>query len=396
MDLKKIVGINTVNYGSTGKLMLGLAEQARNDGFSYWTFCQDGHAQIRDIPGHAFIGNWVEKRLSDAVNTVTGCQGALNCFGTKQFLQELDQIQPDLIHLHNLHSNFINLHQLFSYIKDRNIPVVWTLHDCWAFTGHCPHFVTVSCDKWKTSCHDCPLYREYPSALVDRSKQMYTKKKNMFTGVTNMKLVTPSKWMQDFLPDSFLREYPSQVIYNGIDLNVFRYRNSTFRQEHALEDKFIILGVASPWTNQKGLDRMERLAGQLDDSCRIVLVGTKHTDSDRIICVPRTSDQRELAGIYSSANVLLNPSRVESFGLVNVEALACGTPVLSYGAGGNAETFDDSCGRLVTDDTVLAVIHDLQHNNMIPKENCMAFTQRFDIRTMYRQYLELYQNMLNY
>ena len=140
---------------------------------------------------------------------------------------------------------------------------------------------------------------------------------------------------------------------------------------------------------------MVRLAEQLDDSCRIVLVGTDHTGSDKIICVPRTSDQNELAGIYSCADVLLNPSRVDSFGLVNVEALACGTPVLSYGAGGNAETFDDTCGRLVTDDTVLAAIHDLQ-NNTIPKENCTAYARRFDIRTMYRQYLELYQNMHNH
>ncbi|MBR3128869.1 MAG: glycosyltransferase, partial [Solobacterium sp.] len=376
--MKTIVGINTVNYGSTGKLMLGLAEQARRSGYEYRTFCQDGHAQIKGIPGNAFIGSWVEKRISDAINTMTGYQGALNHFGTNAFLKKLDHIHPDLIHLHNLHSNFVNLDALFAYIKKNNIPVVWTLHDCWAFTGHCPHFITAGCTRWQTGCHDCPLYREYPAAIKDRSREMYARKKEMFTGIENMELAVPSKWMQSFLPDSFLKEYPSQVIYNGIDLNLFQPREGSFCRDHHLEDKFIILAVAFPWTEQKGLDRMLALADRLDDSWQIVLVGIDHVENEKILCIPRTADQKQLTEIYTAADVLINPSRVESFGLVNVEALACGTPVISYGAGGNIETFDDSCGRLVNDDNLVEVLHDMKEKQM-PAQACIEYARRFDL-----------------
>ncbi|MBR0214380.1 MAG: glycosyltransferase [Solobacterium sp.] len=391
--MKTIVGINTVNYGSTGKLMLGLAEQARASGCVYKTFCQDGHAQIKGIPDNSFIGTWVEKRISDAVNTVTGYQGALNHFGTNAFLKELDRISPDLIHLHNLHSNFINLESLFAYIKKRDIPVIWTLHDCWAFTGHCPHFVTAGCELWKTGCHDCPLYREYPAVMTDRSVRMYEKKKQMFTGIPKMTLTVPSEWMRRFLPDSFLCEYPSRVIYNGIDRNVFRPVSSAFRKRYSLEGRFIVLAVAFPWTNQKGLDRMLSLAEQLDDTFQLVMVGTEKTGSDRILCIPRTASQQELAEIYSAADVLINPSRVESFGLVNAEALACGTPVLSYGAGGNVETFDSSCGRLVNDSNLTVTLNEMKNRPLSP-EACREYSRRFDLKTMYENYLSLYEQML--
>ena len=391
--MKKIVAINTVNYGSTGNMMLNLAEQSRKSGFECYTFCQDGHAQLKGIAGNEFIGDWKEKRLSDALNTLIGSQGSLNKCGTKRFLKRLDELQPDLIHLHNLHSNFINLDMLFSYLKTKDIPVVWTLHDCWAFTGHCPHFVTAGCERWKTGCHDCPLYREYPATLIDRSAVMYEKKKAMFNGVGNMSLVVPSQWMGRFLPDSFLKDYSYQVIYNGIDQTVFSPKTNSFRQTHNLEDKYLILTVAFPWTEQKGLDRVLHLADQLDDDYQIVMIGAENISHDRILCIPRTNNAAALAEIYTAADVLLNASRVESFGLTNIEALACGTPVISYGAGGNIETFDETCGRLVTDDTLLPTVYDLRKNPLFG-EACRIFAKRFSLQNMYDAYLDLYQKMI--
>ena len=167
----------------------------------------------------------------------------------------MEKIKPDLVHCHNLHGWYLNLPLFFRYIKKHHIPVVWTLHDCWALTGQCPHFTISKCEKWKTGCHDCPYpHNEYPQTIVDRSKEMWNLKKKWFTGVENMTIVTPSQWLADLVKQSYLKEYPVQVINNGIDLTVFKPTESTFRAKYHLENKYIILGVSLGWNYKKGLD----------------------------------------------------------------------------------------------------------------------------------------------
>jgi glycosyltransferase involved in cell wall biosynthesis len=171
-----------------------------------------------------------------------------------RMLRKIKKIRPSLIHLHNLHNSYVNLPMLFRYIKKHNVPVVWTLHDCWAFTGHCPHFVMAKCDRWQSGCGECPLYKQYPHLAFDNTKRMYQLKKKWFTGVENMTIVTPSQWLADLVKQSFLKDYPVKVIHNGIDLSVFRPIENDFRQKYHCEEKKVILGVAFGWGARKGLD----------------------------------------------------------------------------------------------------------------------------------------------
>ena len=388
----RIVEINSMNFGSTGKIMLGIAEVARGAGYTIMTASPDGRTQRKNIKGNVFIGNRYERFISDKINYYTGKQGALNVLGTYQFLKKLDEFKPDIIHLHNLHSNYINVKMLFNYINTKNIKVIWTLHDCFAFTGHCPCFDIVKCEKWKTGCYSCPMVHEYPATSWDRSEYEYNKKKNIFTSVKDMIIVTPSCWLSKLVKESFLGKYRIEVIPNGVDLNIFHPRESKFRDKYGISDRFIILGVAFSWEFRKGLDRFEKLANELDERFQIVLVGISReaVKSQKVICINKTDNQEQLAEIYSAADVFLNPTREDNFPTVNVEALACGIPVLSYGAGGSAEAFDDDSGMVVNDQNLLAVLEKL-YENSFDKKACLGRGKKFDQTDKFKEYVELYE-----
>lgn len=390
----KIVEINSFNFSSTGNIMVGIARVAQASDYNIITYSPNGRSQKRGIEDHYYIGSIIERRLSDKINFYTGNQGSLNFFGTKAFLKELDRFQPDIIHLHNLHSNYINLRLLFNYINKHNISVIWTLHDCWSFTGHCPYFDIVGCNKWKTGCYDCEMYTEYPATKFDNSKEMYNRKKRLFTGVKDMTIVTPSQWLADLVQKSYLGKYPIKVIFNGIDLNKFKPRVSNFRNKYDLEEKFIILSVAFSWGFRKGQDRIEKLADILDARFQVVMVGITEdkVSSNNVICIPRTDNQEQLAEIYTAADVLLNPTREDNFPTVNIEALACGTPVLSYGAGGSAEAFDEKSGMIVNDDSILEVLDKLYLNNF-SSEDCLKRGKQFDQKDKFQEYVKLYDSV---
>ena len=326
---------------------------------------------------------------------MTGCFSAL---ATKKLLKRLDAFQPDVIHLHNLHGWFVRLPSLFAYIKERNIPVVWTLHDCWALTGQCPHFTAVSCGKWKTGCHHCPQYREYPQSYVDRSRTMWKKKKAWFSGVERMTVVTPSRWLAGLVKESYLKDYPVQVIHNGIDLSVFRPTPGTFRIDHGCEDKFLLLGVSYAWNQKKGLDVFAELARRLGAEYQIVLVGTDEATEKQlpgnIISVRRTQSQRELAELYTAADLFVNPTREEVLGLVNVEALACGTPVITFRTGGSPEIPDETCGSVVNCgdlDAMEREIRRIREERPYPGAACRKRAEAFDMRQRFEEYVRLYE-----
>jgi glycosyltransferase involved in cell wall biosynthesis len=240
-----------------------------------------------------------------------------------------------VIWLHNIHGYYIHIGLLFDYLRTCGKQIFWMLHDCWTFTGHCSHFSFVGCDKWKTGCHHCPQKGQYPASLVlDNSKNNYEKKRALFTGIPNMTLITPSYWLANLVKQSFLQEYPVEVVYHTVDTEVFCPTESDFRQRYGLDGKKIALGVASIWDDRKGLYDFVQLATMLDSSWRIVLVGIKPEQGkilpDNVITIPRTNSQKELAEIYSAVDVFVNPSREETFGLTTVEALSCGTQAVVY------------------------------------------------------------------
>ena len=276
----------------------------------------------------------------------------------------MKSFDPDVLHLHNIHNSFINLPMLFRFIKRKKVRVVWTLHDCWSFTGHCPHFDMIGCDQWREACCRCPQYKDYPKSWVDNARMMHRKKKKWFTSVQNMTIITPSQWLADLAKQSFLNQYPIRVVHNGIDLSVFRPIESTFRKEHRLEDKFLILGVAFGWSYRKGLDIFIELAHRLDESYCIVLVGTDEAVDQQLPCnvvsIHRTKNQVQLAEIYSAADVLINPTREDTFPTVNLESLACGTPVITFNTGGSPECIDHNCGSIVSKNDVEKLLREIE------------------------------------
>lgn len=223
----RIAEINMTHNGSTGKIMLGIADVARKKGHQVWTFSPRYYQKGQDgiwpeIEGHTYFGTVSENKLHLRLSQVTGLHGFFSVVGTKQLLKKMDEIKPDVIHLHNLHNWTINLPLLFGYIKKHDIAVVWTLHDCWSFTGKCPYFTMVQCERWKTGCSKCPQVKVYPQSKVDQTKLMWHLKRKWFTGIKNMTIVTPSQWLAGLVKQSYLKDYPVQVINNGIDLNVFK------------------------------------------------------------------------------------------------------------------------------------------------------------------------------
>ncbi len=396
----KIVEINMMNYGSTGKIMIQIAECARNHGHESWVVYPNSHDCIKkSVDNSILIGNKFTRVFHINFAKITGYNGCLSVSSTTNLLRKLKKINPDIIHLHNLHNCYINLPMLFNYIKKNNIRTIWTLHDCWAFTGQCPYFDLAHCDKWKTGCHDCKTYREYPQSYVDRTKTMWKLKKKWFTGVKDMTIVTPSQWLADLVKESYLNEYPVKVINNGIDLSIFKPVESNFKKKYNCEDKFVMLGVANVWDYRKGLDVFIELANRLDkQKYQIVLVGTDdQVDKqlpNNIISIHKTHNQEELAEIYSVSDVLLNPTREDNFPTVNLEALACGTPVIMFETGGSPEAINDSCGVLVPCDDVDAMeaqIKELCENPKFNKEDCINRAKKFDMNDRFAEYVEMYK-----
>lgn len=394
----KIVSINTVTSGSTGKIMLQVSSVASAKGHQAYIAYPLGRHNLEIKENAIPIGNRFSEDFHIIMDRFTGLNGCFSYFATKKFINKLKKIKPDVIHLHNLHNCYINLRLLFNYIKKYNICTVWTLHDCWAFTGHCPHFLMADCYKWKTGCYNCPKYKEYPQSYVDNSKFMYKFKKKWFTGVDNLTIVTPSKWLGDLVKQSFLKDYPVKVINNGIDLSVFKPTESDFRKKYNLENKFILLGVAFGWGVKKGLDVFVELSKKLDDRFQIVLVGTNdEVDKqlpDNIISIHRTNNQQELAEIYTAADLFVNPTREENYPTVNMESLACGTPVITFNTGGSPEIIDETCGMVVPKDDAESLYNEIvkiSTENPYYKEACLKRSEDFDMHKRFEEYVKLYE-----
>ena len=394
----RIIAINSHNFGSTGNIMLGIKNTANRLGKYVTDSCPLSRDNSRKAePDQLWIGGRISRNIHLKVAVCTGLAGGFSRVATYRFLRKLNKLDIDVLHLHNLHNCYINLPMLFHYIKKHNIPVIWTLHDCWAFTGHCPHFTMAKCDKWKTGCHHCPQHREYPKSYVDNSKFMYRHKQKWFTGVQDLTIVTPSHWLAELVGESFLKDYPVKVIYNGIDLSVFKPTESDFRKKHGCEGKFILLGVAFGWGVRKGLDVFVELASRLDDRFQIVLVGTDDTVDrnlpEGIISIHRTQNQTELAEIYTAADLFVNPTREDNYPTVNMESLACGTPVVTFQTGGSPECVDPTCGSVVPCDDIDALEQEILRiaaTNPYPASACLKKAKEFDMNERFEEYVRLY------
>ena len=331
----KYLFINSVaGTGSTGRIAAEKCRELMQEGhecrLAYGRTCSG----CQDIPTIR-IGTDLDFKLHGVLNRVFDNHGFNSAAATKKFLQQVREYDPDVIWLHNIHGYYIHVGLLFEYLRYCGKKIIWTLHDCWSFTGHCAYFDYVGCDRWKTGCHNCPQKKSYPaSLLMDNSRENYESKKYHFTGIPNMTLVVPSNWLAGRVRESFLGEYPVEVVYNTVDRDIFKPTASNFRRKYDLEDKTVLLGVANIWEPRKGLKDFIRLAEKLDKRYKIVLVGLseeqKKTVPANVLCIPRTQTIHQLVEIYSAADLYINPSVEETFGMTTLEALYCGTMPIVY------------------------------------------------------------------
>ena len=346
--------INSVaGVGSTGRIAADKCRELMAQGhecrLAYGRTC----ANCDDIPTIR-IGSDLNVKLHGVMNRVFDNHGFNSAAATRKFLKQVREYDPDVIWLHNIHGYYIHVGELFEYLRFCGKKIIWTLHDCWSFTGHCAYFDYVGCSKWKTGCEKCPQKKNYPASLVmDGSAENYASKKYFFCGIPNLTLTVPSQWLADRVRASFLGEYPVEVIYNTVDTGVFKPTDSDFRQKHGLNDKLMLLGVANIWEERKGLKDFAALSSLLDERYKIVLVGLTPEQSknlpDNILCLPRTDNIRQLVEIYSAADVYVNPSVEETFGMTILEAACCGTPSVVY------------------QDTACAEIAALHHGRAVPR-----------------------------
>lgn len=399
----RILQINaSVNSGSTGRIAEDIGKVMRTNGHE--SFIAYGRGNRRSQSELIKIGSEVDVYLHVLKTVIADRHGFGSTLATQKLIQDIDRIKPDVIGLHNLHGYYLNVEVLFNYLKNKNIPVLWTLFDCWAFTGHCSYFDNIDCRKWIKGCSNCPKMHFYPASyLLDNSTKNYRQKNELFNSLDNLQLVVHSKWLNSLVEQSFLKNIKTNVIASGIDLDVFKPINSELRKKLHLGDKKIILGCASIWDKRKGLDDFKQLATLFSDEYQIVLVGLNKTQlkqlDKRIIGFERTESVSQLAEFYSIANVFVNPTYQDNFPTTNLESLACGTPVVTYNTGGSPEAIDELTGRVVEkgnmDELYRAIIEITEYFKSTYIDKCRQRAEKlYNKNDRYTDYLNIYTDLL--
>lgn len=352
------------------------------------------------------IGNTADRLLHVLRTRLSDRHGFGSASATKKFIGDIRRIDPDVIHLHNLHGYYLNIEILFKYLKTAGKPILWTLHDCWPFTGHCSHYDLIGCEKWKTTCYSCPNSHAYPASwLIDNSTGNYNQKRNIFAGVRNLNIVTPSAWLENQVNQSFLKDYRVIVLPNGVDMEVFKplSDHASLRKRYGLTGKKIILGVASFWGRHKGLDDFIRLGGMISGDETIVLIGLNRKQQERlpanITGISRTENVEELVAFYAAADVFVNPTYADTFPTTNLEALACGTPVITYNTGGSPESIDKDTGLVVEKGDITGLseaIRSILHTGKaVFSEKCRSRAlSYYNKEDRYLDYVDLYTELI--
>ena len=404
--MKKILQITIeVNRNSVGKIAEQIGEVViKNNWESYITYSRSsGQSKSKLIK----IGTFLDTIWHVAETRLFDNHASSSRIATYFLIRKIKKIKPDIIHLHHLHGYYINKKILFNYLNKSDLPVVWTFHDCWSFTGHCAYFDYVGCNKWQESCSNCPQIKSYPKSFyVDRSKRNFEEKKYIFNSINNLTIVPVSDWLASKVKESFLKDHSIKVIKNGIDLDVFspQSKQNVLLDKLNLKGKKIILGVASTWAQRKGLSEFIKLNEILNnDYFQIVLVGlTKNQIAnlpEKIIGMEKTNNAEELAEIYSNADVFVNPTLEDTYPTTNLESISCGTPVVTYNTGGSIESITRETGIIIEKYDIFglkeAIIEITQNGKAYYKSNCRNHALRnFSKRQKFEEYLSLYKEIL--
>ena len=407
MSMPKLFQINSaLNCGSTGRIAEQIGLLAQRNGYEVYIAHGSRYKNPSQLHSMQVVTPF-EEWCHGVYSLIFDRHGLASTRQTESLVERIAEIHPDIIHLHNIHGYYLNYEVLFRYLSESEIPVVWTLHDCWSFTGHCTHFDYEGCEKWKMGCDSCPLKSMYPRSLfIDNSRDNYSRKKSAFTSVKNMTLVPVSDWLGGLVKQSFLRDYPIHVLHNGTDVKTFSPKSSLdLNRKFGTEGKKYVLGVAAPWSQRKGLDDVIELSRQLDGSeYQILLVGLSQKQiralPSEIIGIERTQNVQELSGYYAGADVFINPTLEDNFPTTNIEALACGTPVVTYNTGGSPEAISSETGLVVEKGNVAGLAEAVelicQKGKRDYSESCRKRAEElYDKDKCFGEYLCLYERLLS-
>lgn len=400
----KVLQINaTIGRGSVGRIVNDIYHELKKAGHECKVAFGRGEIKGIEKSDAIRIGNENEVRLHALISRITDKAGFYFPKSTQKLIEKIENYQPDIIHMHGNYGYYINIEVLLNYMKDSGIPVVNTLHSCWDFTGHCCYFDYIGCNRWKTGCEHCPQKKEYPkSYFFDNSKFNYQMKKKLFSSLENMVIVTPSYWLANLVEKSFLSKYPVKVINNGIDTEIFKPTKGNFRERYNCKEKKIILGIANVWDRRKGLETFIELSKYLTEDYQIVLIGLSKMQLRKlpktVIGITHTNNPNELAEIYTTADIFLNPTLEDNYPTTNLEALSCGTPVIGFNVGGIPEQLDMNRGIIVETGNVHKIIESIRYydNRTIEEKNklkeaSIEWIRCFNTRQkMAKCYIELY------
>lgn len=416
--MKKLLQINPVvrQSTSTGKIMREIGAIASRSGWESYIAFSAGRDPVPELDEEGkFSGSYpvpVGSRISVAIHGLAtrlfDRHGLASVIATRRFIKEIGKIDPDVIHIHNIHGYFLNYRILFRYLKKSGKPVVWTVHDCWLYTGHCYHYASAGCDKWKSGCGNCPQKNAFPTSWIfDRSRRNFSDKSQAFNSLERGKLVLApvSEWMRNEMSGSFLKDNVFRVIHNGIDVEAFRPSSNgqEIRLKYGLGERKIILGLASIWSKEKGLDDFVELAGLIDGSAEvIVLVGVTPAQKESlpaaITAISRTSDRNELASLYSEAAVFVNPTWQDNYPTVNMEAISCGTPVVTYRTGGSVESITPQTGAVVEQGDVDGLLAAIRRFEVADRDGLRCLCREYALshfrkEDRYEEYIQLYESL---
>lgn len=402
--MRTLLQINVVvNWGSTGHIAEDIGQMVLSKGWkSYIAYGRNERPSqsqlIRVGTTRDMLWHGLQTRLLDR-------QGLASVRATRELLKQMDAIRPDIVHLHVIHGYYLNYPLLFRYLQQHRISVVWTMHDCWSFTGHCAHYTAKKCNRWQTGCRHCPQLGAYPKSWwADRSMKNWQEKKSAFASLERLTLVPVSNWLADELRQSFLGDKPIVCIHNGVDANVFSIKDSDVKQRLGIAEKKMLLGVASVWNKRKGLDDFCRLSEVLPSEYALVLVGLSEKQIERlpksVIGLSRTENVQQLVELYSAADVFLNPTWEDTFPTTNLEALACGTPVITYRTGGSVEVITPNTGYVVEPGDMNGLLEKIklvsQRGKDVYRSLCRQYIlDNFKKEDRYEEYFRLYERILS-
>lgn len=399
----KVYQINVVcGYGSTGRIVADLSRFITKTG---------GECRIAYGRGTApadldtiKISNQLDLYYHSIMTRFTDKHGLYSKNATKKLINDIIKYNPDIIHLHNIHGYYVNYEILFEFLKGYDKQVIWTLHDCWTFTGHCAYYDAVACEQWKEECHQCNNLKGYPSTYNNSNIYFnYLKKRECFTQINKMILVSPSKWLKDQIKQSFFKDTKCVVIRNGINIDLFSpKKRDIIRNRICPNQEKMILGVASVWTEQKGFSDFVKLRKVLDEKKYVIcMVGLNRKQLAKlphgIIGISRTESIEELAEYYSAADVFVNLTYEDTFPTTNIEALACGTPILTYETGGSPEIINENCGDVVSKGDIEEMKRCIMKwcEQEKPVEACVARGHEYILSDKYAEYINLYGACIN-